>query len=118
MVSLVEPVLVARYGEEADGLIQASRQKYCDLIPQIPYVGDNNPLVNVFFLPASRHLGIYRAFQEHDKTVEEIGRLVYEIGEAELNAIPSIVRRTVRMVWFSRWFTTRLQKRAAVSQER
>jgi len=117
-ISLVKPVLIARYGEEANTLIQASRQKYCDLIPQIPYVGENNPLVDVFYLPASRHLGIYKAFQEHGKTVEEVGQLVYEIGEAEIEAIPGFVRRVVRMLWFSRWLTTRLQKRAALSQER
>src|SRR5574341_1441219 len=116
-ISLVKPVLIARYGEEANALIQASRQEYCGLIPQIPYVGENNPLVDVFYLPASRHLGIYKAFQEHGKTVEEVGQLVYEIGEAELKAIPGFVRRAVRLVWFSRWFTTRLQKRAALSQK-
>ena len=117
-ISLVKPVLIARYGEEAYTLIQASRQKYCDLIPQIPYVGENNPLVDVFYLPACRHLGIYKAFQEHGKTVEEVGQLVYEIGEAEIKAIPGFVRRVVRMLWFSRWLTTRLQKRAVLSQER
>lgn len=117
-ISLVKPVLVARYGEEANALIHASRQKYCDLIPQIPYIGDNNPLVDVFYLPASRHLGIYKAFQEHGKTVEEVGQLVYKIGEAEITAIPGFVRRAVRIAWFSRWFTARLQKRAAQSRER
>jgi hypothetical protein len=117
-ISLVKPVLIARYGEEANALIQASRQKYDDLIPQIPYVGENNPLVEVFYLPASRHLGIYKAFQEHGKTVEEIGQLVYEIGEAEIEAIPGFGRQVVRKLWFSRWLRTRLQKRAVLSQER
>jgi hypothetical protein len=117
-ISLVKPVLTARYGEEANALIQASRQKYCDFIPQIPYVGEKNPLVDVFYLPASRHLGIYKAFQECGKTVEEVGQLVYEIGEAEIKAIPSFVRRAIRMLFFSRWLTTRLQKRATLSQER
>ena len=100
-ISLVKPVLVTRYGEEANALIQASRQKYCDLIPQIPFIGENNTLVDMFYLPASRHLGIYKAFQEHGKTVEEVGQLVYEIGEAEIKAIPGFVRRAIRIVWFS-----------------
>jgi hypothetical protein len=117
-ITLVKTVLIVRYGEEAEALIQASRQKYRDLIPQIPYIGANNPLVDIFYLPASRHLGIYKAFQERGKTVEEAGRLVYEIGEAELKAIPGFVRRAVGIVWFSRWFATRLQKRAALSQQR
>lgn len=117
-ISLVKPILNARYGEEASTLIEASRQKYRDLIPQIPYVGENNPLVNVFYLPASRHLGIFKAFQEHGKTVEEVGRLVYEIGEAEISAIPGFLRRAVGMVWFSPLLTKRLQKRAVLSRER
>ncbi len=117
-ISLVRPVLIARYGDEANDLIQESRQKYRDLIPQIPYIGDNNPLLDVFFFPASRHLGIYKAFREHGKTVEEVGRLVYEIGEAEIKAIPGLVRRAIGFLWFSRLFTDRLQKRAALSRER
>jgi len=116
-ISLVKPVLVARYGEEAPALIKAARQKYCDLIPQIPYIGENDPLVDMFYLPASRHLGLYKAFVEHGKTVEDVGQLVYEIGDAEFKAVPGFVYRVLRMVWFSRWFTARLQKRALLSRE-
>ena len=117
-ISLVKPILIARYGDEADALIQDSRQEYCDLIPQIPYIGDKDPLLDVFFFPASRHLGIFKAFREHGKTVEEVGRLVYEIGEAEINAIPGLARRAIGIMWFSRWFKGRLQKRVALSRER
>ena len=89
-VSRVKPILIARYGEaEANALMRESRQKYIDLIPQFPYIGEHNPLLDVFFFPASWHLGIYKAFREHGKTVEEVGRLVYEIGEAEIRAIPA-----------------------------
>jgi hypothetical protein len=87
-VSRVKHVLIARYGEEeASTLMRKSRQKYEDLIPQIPYIGDRNPLL-IFLLPATRYLAIYRTFQKHGRTVEEAGRLVYEIGEAEFEAIP------------------------------
>ena len=117
-VARVKSTLITRYGEEeAIALMRESRQKYRDLIPQIPYIGDHNPLLDVFFFPASRHLGIYKAFREHGKTVEEVGRLVYEIGESEIKAIPGLVRRVVGILWFSRWFTKRAQKRAALSRE-
>lgn len=117
-VSRVKPLLIARYGEaEADALMRESRQKYRDLIPQITYIGEHNPLRDIFFFPATRHLGIYKAFQEHGKTVEEVGRLVYEIGEAEIRAIPGLARRAIGILWFSRWFTKRLQKRAASLRE-
>jgi hypothetical protein len=111
-------VLVARYGEaEANALMRESRQAYEGLIPQIPCIGDRNPLL-IFLLPASRYLAIYRAFQQHGRTVEEAGRLAYEIGAAEFEAIPGWVRRAIGALWFSRWFARRLQKRAASSRER
>jgi hypothetical protein len=117
-VSRVKHVLIARYGEEeANTLILKSRQKYEDLIPQIPNIGDRNPLL-IFLLPTTRYLAIYRTLQKHGRTVEEAGRLVYEIGEAEFEAIPGWVRRVIGILWFSRWFAKRLQKRAASSQER
>jgi hypothetical protein len=116
-VSRVKRVLIARYGEEeANTLIEESRQEYEDLIPQIPYIGDRNPML-IFLLPASRYLAIYRTFQKHGRSVEEAGRLVYEIGEAELKAIPGWVRCVIGVLWFSPWFAKRLQKRAISSQE-
>lgn len=118
-ISRVKQILIARYGEEeAKSLIHESSQKYEDLIPEIPYIGDRNPLLNLFLLPASQYLAIYRTFQEHGKTVEEVGRLIYEIGEAEFKAIPDWLRRMIRVLWFSRWFIKRLQKRAEISQDR
>jgi len=118
-VARVKPTLVARYGEEeANALMRESRQKYRDLIPQIPYIGGRNPLLDMFFFPASRHLGIYKAFLIHGKTTEEVGRLAYEIGEREIRAIPALARRAIGVLWFSSWFTNRLQKRAALSGDR
>lgn len=116
-VSSVKQVLVTRYGEEeANTLMWESRQKYKDLIPQIPYIGDRNPLL-IFLLPAIRYLAIYQAFEQHDRTVEEAGRLAYEIGKAEFETIPRWACRGIEVLWFSRWFAKRLQKRAASSQE-
>ena len=52
-VSRVKRVLVTRYGTaESKVLIQESRQKYHDLIPKIPYVGEGNPMREVFLFPA------------------------------------------------------------------
>jgi hypothetical protein len=117
-ITLARPILIARYGEaEADTLMRESRQKYLDLIPQFPYIGDNNPLINAFFFPSTRHLGIYKAFREQGKTVEEAGRLVYEIGEAEIKSLPGLARRAIGILWFSRWFMNRVQQRAALSRE-
>jgi hypothetical protein len=114
----VKKVLFTRYGEdEATTLMRESRHQYQDLIPQIPYIGDRNPLL-VFLLPATRYLAIYRAFKKNGRTVEEVGHLAYEMGEAEFNAIPGWVCRVIGVLWFSSWFTRRIQKRALLSQNR
>lgn len=118
-LSRVKEVLIARFGEEeARSLMRESRQTYKDLIPQIPYIGEKNPMLIFFLLPASQVLAIYRTLREHGRTAEEAGRVIYEIGEADIQATPGWVRRLIGVLWFSRWFTKRLQKRAEISQER
>ena len=117
-VSRAKQGLIARYGEaETITLMHESRLMYEDIIPEIPYIGNRNPFL-IFLIPASRVVAIYRTFQKHGRTVEETGQLIYEIGEAEFKAIPGWVQRLIEVLWFSRWFTNRLQKRAASSQKR
>ena len=117
-ISRVKLVLIVRYGEEESKvLMRESRQNYEDLIPEIPYIGEKNPLL-IFLLPTGRYLAIYQTFKKHGKTLEEVGRLVYEIGEAEFKALPGWVCRVIRILWFSPWFVERVQKRALSSQER
>ena len=117
-VSRVKPALVARYGEkEAQGLLQESRRLYEELVPQIPYIGDRNPML-IFLLPTTRFLAIYRSFQKHGRTVEEAGRLIHEISQAECEAIPGPVRRLMAALWFSPWFRGRIRRRAESSHER
>jgi hypothetical protein len=117
-VARVGPMLVARIGEEqAKALIMASRREYEALIPQIPYIGGNNPFL-IFLFPASRYLAIYRAMQANGRTLEDTGQLIHAINGAELKAIPWFVRRMIGYLMFSRWFSGRLKKRAAEFQER
>ena len=114
----VKRKVISRFDEQqANILIRESRQEYEALIPQIPYIGDKNPLL-IFLLPTSRYLAIYRVLQRLGWTVEDAGQLIYEMSEAELKAIPGIVRRVIGYLWFSRWFLGRLKKRATESQER
>ena len=117
-VARAKRVLISRYGEEqTNTLIRESRQDYEALVPQIPCIGDKNPFL-IFLLPTSRYLAIYRALQRQGWTVEAAGRLIYEMSEAELKAIPGLVRRVIGYLWFSPWLLRRFKKRATESQER
>jgi len=118
MVARVKRVLISRYGrEQAQALIRQSRQEYEALIPQIPYIGEKSPML-IFLLPTSRYLAVYRALKKRGATVEDGGRLIHEMCQAEAEAIPGPVRRLMGWLWFSRLFLRRVRKRAAESQQR
>jgi hypothetical protein len=117
-VARLKPALAGRYGEE-DGRILAreARRQYEALIPHIPYIGDRTPMLS-FLLPTTRYLALYHALQRYGETVEEAGRWIYAMCEADARAVPGIARRLAEEVWFSRWFRRRVQRRAEISQER
>ncbi len=116
--SRARPLLLAWYGNQAATIVIAEwRARYSTFIPQIPFIGHNSPFL-IFLIPGVRHLALYRALQSRGETVERIGQLIYKISEAEFLAIPVLVRRIAAVLWFSRWFQKRLQRRATESQSR
>jgi len=118
MAARVRRVLISRYGEEqAKALVSESRREYEALIPQIPFIGERSHML-IFLLPTTRWLAVYRALQKRGVTVEDAGRLIYEMCEAEAKAIPGPVRRLMGYLWFSPLFLRRVRKRAAESQKR
>jgi hypothetical protein len=111
-------LIISHYGEEqANAIMDESRQEYENLIPQIPYIGDKNPGL-IFLLPTTRLLAIYRVLQKKGHTVESAGQLINEMTKVELKALPGFIRRIIGYLWFSSWFLNRLKKRAKKSQER
>jgi len=118
MAARVKRVLISRYGEgQAKALIRESRREYEALIPQIPFIGEKSPML-IFLLPTSRYLAVYRALQKRGATVEDGGRLIHEMCQAEAKAIPGPARRLMGWLWFSPLFLRRVRKRAAESQQR
>jgi hypothetical protein len=110
-------VLIDRYGnEQANSLISDFRREYESIIPQIPFIGNKNPLL-IFLLPTSRYLAIYRVLRRNGLTVEEAGQIISQMNEAELKSIPFFVRRIIGYLWFSPWLMGRFRKRAKESQE-
>ena len=117
-ISRVKPSLLGWLGEVRTGrLFYQARQEYEVLIPRIPYIGRNNPLL-MFLLPATRYLAVYRALQEQGFGVEEAGRLSFLIGTEEIRALPNITRRFISYLWFTPWFRARIKRRAVKSHQR
>jgi hypothetical protein len=111
-------VLISRFGkEQADLIMKECHCEYEAIIPQIPFIGHKSPFL-IFLLPTSCYLAIYRVLRRLGISVEEAGKIIYQMNEMEWKVIPFLVRRIIGYVWFSPWFLRRLRKRAKESQER
>jgi hypothetical protein len=118
LLASVQPSIFSWLGDEqATRLMLEARQEYEAIIPRIPFIGNNN-LSLLFFLPTTRYLAVYRAFQRQGGTVEDTGRLVFMMGIAEAKAIPSMIRQLMGYLWFSPMLTKRIRKREISSQQR
>ena len=117
-IGRIRPLLVTRFGpEQSDLFINEAHREYENLIPQLPYMGYRNPFT-VFMRPATWYLAVYRTLKRHGVTLEDTGQLIYQMGEADLNAIHPFVRSLIRYLWFAPLLHNRLKKRAATSQLR
>ena len=117
-ISRNKNVLITRFGsEDANSLIRECRHEYEALIPQIPFIGHKSPFL-IFLIPASQYLAVYRVLQSKELTIEKAARLIYLMNQAEWKAVPFILRRIIRYLWFSPLFIWRIRRRAKESQQR
>lgn len=108
-------ILTSCYGAElADTITGEARQEYEALIPQLPYIGEKNLFLGELFQSAAA-LVLYRVMKRCGKTVEEAGKILYDLVEQQLHHYPGfLLRRVARL----RFCAHRLKKHAAESQER
>ena len=117
LLARLKPALDDWLGEgQATQLLRESHQEYQALIPRLPYIGQS--MLLMFFWPPTRYLAVYRAMQRQGGTLEEAGRLVYMMGTEEVLALPPLVRRIWKYLWFSSYFTGRIKRKAPSSHER
>jgi hypothetical protein len=118
MVKHVKVVLESRYGEGfASMVIPEIRQEYEVLIPQVPYIGDKRPFTQ-WLLATAQFLAMYRVFKRHSKSVEEDGRIGYEVSDRMLNAYPRFLLRFFGRTMFSKKRLGNARMYAEESQKR
>lgn len=118
LIKRVRGVLVDRYGEEFTNLlVKETRQEYESLIPELPYLGGQQPFTQ-FLIGSAWYLAFYRALKVHGKTVEETGKIIYQITKAYLDSMPWLLRRFLGRINFSQRSLRKIEKRAKESQER
>jgi hypothetical protein len=91
IAKIMKKVLVSHYDNEfADVVAGETRQEFEALIPQLPYIGGGKNRLTKDLIGAARFLALYTVLKKHDKTVEEIGKIIYEFTEAYLPSLSSL----------------------------
>jgi 8-oxo-dGTP diphosphatase len=81
------PLLAGRWGADfAAGVVDAARQRFAALIPQLPYIGGDENHLTGELLRAGRCLALFQAMQAAGKSAAETGEVLYA---AVLAAPPS-----------------------------
>lgn len=88
MLLIAKQTLIDNFGEQKyNEIVVTSRKEFEALIPQLPYIGEDNrltePLIN-----AAGLLPILRAIEKEGLEYKEIGRITYELFEAFYKMIP------------------------------
>jgi hypothetical protein len=117
-IKRVRDTLVDLYGIEfTDLLVKETHQEYESLIPELPYLGGQQPFTQ-FLIASAWYLAFYRVLKANGKTVEETGEIIYQITKAYLESMPWFLRRFMGRMNFSQRSLRKIQKKAEESQER
>jgi hypothetical protein len=117
MARSARPVLKTYFGETLNTVIVETRREFERLIPQLPYIGGKQPFTE-FIIFTGMLLAVYRVGKAHGKSVEQIGALIYEIGNSFLCSYPAVLLYMFGRMNFSKLYLNRLQTRALESQRR
>lgn len=102
---------------EPEALIEQTRREYGELIPQLPYLGGQEPFTR-FLISTAELLAVYRTVTAHGQALAQAGELVFEIGRAYLKAYPLTLTRWFGFMNFTPFYLHRLRKRAIESHAR
>ena len=118
-VPITRSVLSKRFNDiEVDDVISDARTEFENLVPRIPYIGGKNNRLSRNLEASAISLALYRVLSKRDLSIEEIGKINYDIAKTSFENAPSIALRFFGWFRFS-WFGRRYLKRLALrSQER
>ena len=118
-------LIVARRGgfksiedEEIEQLAHQSRVEYEKIIPQLPYVGGKNSQFTNLIIQSGQTIAFYKACKNKNLEKRQIGELLYEIAEAQVQSISRIKKWLVGRLLFSRFYRNPWRKAMEESQNR
>jgi hypothetical protein len=100
---LVRPFVANRYGEEGgDALYRGAREKYKEIIPQVPWLeGIRGRVMNPFLRITAQDIAVYKAVKERGGTSPEAWEICHEAIHLRMNRFPKWKRWLLRRFMYS-----------------
>lgn len=116
VIKEVRQPISANYGiERAAEMVQSAREEYRHLLPELPYVGGEQPFTQ-FVIASGWFLALYRAMRAQGIVIHEIGETAFQLSRTYLEHVPGFARRFLGYMTFSSRYLRKLQRRAQESQ--
>jgi len=100
----------------ANTILMEARQEFESIIPKIPYIGGDENFNTKNLIMASSCLAIYRVLKAHGKSVEEIGRFIYEMCEVLVD-YPKFILRLIGRLKYGKRYEKKIKEWAIESQK-
>jgi hypothetical protein len=101
------------YGKlRAAQTVEAIRNEYDTLIPQLPYIGGKKNRSTTFLVGGALFLATIRILERDGLSVQEIGKYMYDIMTQVTRSKPRILKWIIRKMWFSKLYLWNLKKEA------
>ncbi|MDD5496564.1 MAG: L-2-amino-thiazoline-4-carboxylic acid hydrolase, partial [Candidatus Omnitrophica bacterium] len=111
-------ILTASYGKPAaDEISKKARSHFEELIPEMPFIGNNNIFLNNL-MGGFMFLALYEVLKERGVSMEEAGKICYAIGEAQFAGVPKFLRNLLGKMSFSKRTKDAMKNGAELSKKR
>lgn len=97
---------------------QESRTEYKRLIPMLPYVGGKKSPFTNLMIQSGQSIAFYKACKNRGIDTRQIGKLLYEVVEDQIQSVSRIRRWLARLLAFSRFRKQQWKRALEESQKR
>ncbi len=104
--------------EKVEGILENTRRKFQGLLQELPEIGGDENLFIFAYAASAAALGLIEILEQNNMSVDDIGRLLYDIYGNVYRFLPGIIRWWLRKVEFSKQHINNIRAYAEKTQKR
>ncbi|MBN1533181.1 MAG: L-2-amino-thiazoline-4-carboxylic acid hydrolase [Spirochaetes bacterium] len=119
LISRNRQVLMRDFNErQTESIIADTLGEYEAMIPRIPYIGGSKNFLTRNLVGSAQLLSLIRVLEKRGLSEKEIGKMLHDIYESHLAALPGIVRFILKKIYLTPIWQKRIQRNGIRSQMR